>query len=361
MSIIKKPFGTLADGRETDLYILTNSSGASVEITNYGGIIRAINVPDRNGILGNVVLGYNDVNGYVPTCGYLGALIGRVGNRIANGECVLNGRKLTLAKNEKGVTHLHGGDVGFNLKLWDVTPIEGICQDQLILKYVSPDGEEGYPGTLKVMVNYTVTDENELILRYEAVSDQDTLCNLTNPTYFNLNGEAGGKTILDHVFEMNCDTFTVVDALCIPTGEQRDVTGTPFDLRQPTRIGDGLARTAEDEQMSFGNGYDHNFNINDFEAGLRFAAEVTDPESGRVMDVFTDMPAVQFYAGNSLHGIHPGASGRVYSPREGFCLETQFAPDSINHPEVIDSVLRAGEKYDFTTIFAFDVAEDDEA
>ena len=358
MSISCKSFGKLPDGRETTLYTMTNASGASVEILNYGGIVRAINVPDKSGAIGNVVLGYNDAAGYVPTCGYLGALIGRVGNRIANGECELNGARLTLAKNEKGVTHLHGGNVGFNEKIWNVTPMEGICEDHLYLTYTSPDGEEGYPGTLKVMVTYTWTDENELILRYEAVSDKDTLCNLTNHTYFNLNGEAGGKKIEDHVFEMNCDTFTVVDARCIPTGEQRDVTGTPFDLRKPIRVGDSLAQTDSDEQLGFGDGIDHNFNINDFEEGLRFAAEVTDPESGRVMDVFTDMPAVQLYCGNALQGVNPGTSGRVYGKREGFCLETQFAPDSINHPEFIDSVLRAGEKYDFTTIFCFDIAEE---
>ena len=360
MSIVKKSFGTLADGRQADLYILTNASGASVEITNYGGIIRAINVPDKSGKLDSVVLGYNDVNGYIPTVGYIGALLGRVGNRIAKGECELNGVKLHLAKNERGVTHLHGGNVGFNLKLWDVTPIEGICQDQLILKYTSPDGEEGYPGTLRVMVTYTFTDDNELMIRYEAVSDKDTLCNLTNHTYFNLCGEASGKKIVDHVFEMNCDTFTVVDERCIPTGEQRDVTGTPFDFRAPTRVGDRLDMTPNDEQLRFGTGIDHNFNINDFEAGLRFAAEVSDPESGRVMDVFTDMPAVQFYAANNLHGKNPGRSGRVYGPHEGFCLETQYAPDSINHPEFIDSLLRAGEKYDYTTIFAFDVVGEEE-
>ena len=357
MSIIRKSFGKLPDGREAELFTLTNASGASVEITNYGGIIRAINVPDREGRLGNVVLGYDDVSGYIPTCAYLGAMIGRVGNRIANGECTLNGKKLTLAKNERGITHLHGGNSGFNEKLWDATPIEGICCDQLILKYTSPDGEEGYPGNLKVMITCVFTDENELILRYEAVSDQDTLCNLTNHTYFNLNGEAGGKTIEDHVFEINADTFTVVDENCIPTGEQRDVTGTPFDLREAKRVGDSLALTDTDEQLGYGGGIDHNFNINDFEAGLRFAAEVTDPESGRVMDVFTDMPACQCYCGNTLKSIHPGSSGRIYGKREGFCLETQFAPDSINHPEFIDSVLRAGEKYDFTTIFAFDVDE----
>ena len=360
MSISKKDFGTLPDGRRADLYILTNASGASVEITNYGGIVRAINVPDKNGKLDSVVLGYNDVSGYIPTVGYLGALIGRVGNRIANGECVLNGQKLRLAKNENGVTHLHGGDAGFNVKLWDATPIEGICEDMLILKYVSPDGEEGYPGTLRVMVTYTFTDDNELMIRYEAVSDKDTLCNLTNHTYFNLCGESSGRTIVDHTFELNCDTFTVVDARCIPTGEQRDVTGTPFDFREAVRVGDRLDMTPNDEQLGFGKGIDHNFNINDFEAGLRFAAEVVDPDSGRVMDVFTDMPAVQFYAANTLEGEKRGRSGRVYGHHEGFCLETQYAPDSINHPEFIDSVLRAGEKYDYTTIFAFDVAGDDE-
>ena len=360
MSIVKKSFGTLADGRAADLYILTNASGASVEISSYGGIVRAINVPDKAGKLGNVVLGYNDVNGYVPTCGYLGALIGRVGNRIANGECELNGKKLTLAKNEGGVTHLHGGNSGFNEKIWDVTPIEGICEDSLIMKYTSPDGEEGYPGTLKVMVTYTWTDENELLLRYEAVSDKDTLCNLTNHTYFNLEGEASGHTIADHIFEINADTFTVVgDKKCIPTGEQRDVTGTPFDLREPKRAGDGLDLTDQDEQLSYGGGYDHNFNVNDYDAGLRFAVEVTDPVSGRVMDVFTDMPCIQFYAGNGLESIHEGTSGRKYHKREGFCLETQFCPDSINHPEWLDSVLYAGEKYDFTTIYSFDIAEEE--
>ncbi|HIS02478.1 MAG TPA: galactose mutarotase [Candidatus Pullichristensenella avicola] len=354
MSIRKVPFGKLESGEAADLYILTNTSGASVEITNFGGIIRAINVPDREGKLGNVVLGYKDVSGYQPLCGYLGALIGRVGNRIANGKCVLNGKELTLAKNEGGTTHLHGGNIGFDRKFWDVTPVEGICEDSLILKYTSPDGEEGYPGTLRVMVTYTFTDDNELILHYEAVSDKDTLCNLTNHTYFNLAGEGSGP-IYDHKIEIDADTFTVVsDRKCIPTGEMRPVGGTPFDLREPKRIGDGLKMTEEDEQMRFGNGYDHNFNLNGEDEGLRFACEVTEPTTGRVMQVYTDMPAVQFYAGNGLESVNPGSCGRNYHKHEGFCLETQYAPDSINHPEFPDSVLRAGEKYDFITIFAFD-------
>ena len=356
MSITKRPFGKAPCGREAELYVLTNASGASVEISNYGGILRAVNVPDRNGKIGSVTLGYSSVEGYTPLNGYIGALIGRVGNRIANGECTVNGQKLTLAKNENGITHLHGGDVGFDRRFWDATPVEGICEDSLILKYVSPDGEEGYPGTLRVMVTYTFTDDNELLIHYEAVSDRDTLCNLTNHSYFNLEGEGAGP-VTDHVFEFNCDTFTVVDEKCIPTGEQRDVTGTPFDLRQPTRLADGLAQEETDEQLRFGKGFDHNFNINDPEAGLRFAVHVEAPVSGRTMDVFTDMPAVQFYCGNMLEGVNPGACGRLYHKREGFCLETQYAPDSIHHPEFPDSVLRAGEKYDYLTIFSFDVAE----
>lgn len=353
MSISIKPFGKTPSGENAELYILKNKSGASVSITNFGGILNAISVPDREGNLGDVLLGYPSVEGYTPLNGYIGALIGRVGNRIANGECTLNGTPLHLAKNEAGRTHLHGGDVGFDRKLWQATPIEGICEDSLILKYTSPDGEEGYPGTLRVMVTYTFTDENELIIRYEAVSDKDTLCSLTNHAYFNLEGEGSGA-VTDHTFEFNCDTFTVVDQYSIPTGESRDVTGTPFDLREPTRLADAMKAIDADEQLRFGHGFDHNFNINDPEAGLRFAVRVTAPKSGRTMDVFTDMPAVQFYAGNMLKGINPGKCGRLYEKREGFCLETQYAPDSINHPEFPDSVLRAGEKYDFTTIFSFD-------
>ncbi len=353
MSITVKPFGTTPNGEKAELYTLTNKSGASVSISDFGGILNAIRVPDRNGKIGDVLLGYDSVEGYTPLEGYIGALIGRVGNRIANGECTLNGEVLHLAKNENGRTHLHGGDVGFDRKLWSATPVEGICEDSLILKYTSPDGEEGYPGTLRVMVTYTFTDENELILRYEAVCDKDTLCNLTNHSYFNLEGEGSG-TIVDHEFEFNCDTFTVVDQYSIPTGDSRDVTGTPFDLREPTRLSDAMKAMDTDEQLQFGKGFDHNFNINDSEAGLRFAVHVAAPNSGRTMDVFTDMPCVQFYAGNMLEGVNPGKCGRKYAHREGFCLETQYAPDSINHPEFPDSVLRAGEKYDFTTIFSFD-------
>ncbi len=357
MSIAKKSFGALPCGKEADLYILTNKRGASVEITNYGGILHAINVPDRDGNLANVLLGYPDVTGYIPTSGYLGALIGRVGNRIADGKFTLNGVEYQVEKNEKGRTCLHGGFHGFNEKIWDATPLEGICEDHLILKTVSPDGEGGFPGTLNVMVTYTFTDENELIIRYEAVSDKDTPCNLTNHAYFNLGGDGSG-VINDFIFEINADTFTVVDDRLIPTGEQRDVTGTPFDFREPKRVGDGMALTATDPQLKLGGGYDHNFNINDED--MRFAACVTDPKTGRVMTVFTDMPAMQFYAGNYLNTSKPGSCGRKYGPNEAFCLETQYAPDSVNQPSFPDSVLRAGDKYDFTTVFAFDTDADEE-
>ena len=355
MSIIKTSFGKLPCGAEADLYTLRNVGGSSVEITNFGGIIKSINVPDRDGNIDDIALGYNDVNGYLPCAGYLGALIGRVGNRICAGQFELNGVKYQLAKNEGGKNHLHGGNQGFNEKLWDATPIEGIGQDMLILKYTSEDGEENYPGRLQVMVTYTFTDENELIIRYEAVSDKDTLCNLTNHCYFNLAGEKSRKTILDHVIEINADTYTsVVDSGCIPTGEMADVTGTPFDLREAKRIGDDI--DCDNEQIKFGGGYDHNFNLNDGDAGdLRFAARVTEPTTGRAMCVFTDMPAMQFYAGNALKGVNPGKSGYVYEKRQGLCLETQYAPDSINHENFPDSVLYAGEKYDFTTIFSFDI------
>jgi Galactose mutarotase and related enzymes len=360
MSISKKPFGTTPAGQQATLYTMTNASGASVAVTDFGGILQSINVPDKNGVLGDVLLGYPSVEGYTPLNGYIGALIGRVGNRIAHGVCTLNGEELHLAKNERGVTHLHGGDLGFDRKLWDATPVEGICEDKLILKLVSPDGEEGYPGTLKVMVTYTWTDENELYLHYEAVSDKDTLCNLTNHAYFNLEGEGSGA-VLDHSFEINADTFTVVaDSDCIPTGEQRDVKGTPFDLREAKTMREGLEKFEGNDQLTYGGGYDHNSNVNDADVGMRFAARVTAPKSGRGMDVFTDMPAIQFYGGNGLEGINAGKCGRLYTRREGFCLETQYAPDSINHPEFPDSVLRAGEKYDFMTIFSFD-AEGGEA
>ncbi|NLG25571.1 MAG: galactose mutarotase [Clostridiales bacterium] len=346
--ITTKPFGRLPSGAEATLYTLTNASGASVSITNYGGIIVKLVAPGANG-MADVVLGYDSLAGYLPNVGYLGALIGRVGNRINRGRCAIGGKELTLAANANG-HHLHGGDVGFDQKLWGAVAERGVGEDRLILTCVSPDGEEGYPGTLAVKVTYTFTDQNALKIRYEAVSDRDTLCNLTNHAYFNLDGEGSG-TVLNHVLQIDADRFTVVDQDCIPTGELRPVDGTPFDLRKGARIGDGLAQTDADEQMRFGKGYDHNFVLNG--EGFRKIATLSSAAAGRAMDVYTDMVGVQFYAANMLEGIYAGKCGRKYGPREALCLETQYHPDSINHPNFPDSVLRAGQKYDFTTVYAF--------
>lgn len=351
MAVTTRKFGVLESGKEVTLYRITNASGAYVSIIDYGATIVEICVPDKNGKLTDVLLGCDDVHAYEHTSGYLGALIGRYGNRIGKGRFPLDGKTIQLECND-GNNHLHGGFKGFNFFSWDAEIVDGgVCFSR-----VSPDGEGNYPGTLNVKCTYTFDDDCALTLHYEASTDKLTACNLTNHSYFNLEGEGAGP-VTDHVFEFNCDTFTVVDEKCIPTGEQRDVTGTPFDLRQPTRLADGLAQEETDEQLRFGKGFDHNFNINDPEAGLRFAVHVEAPVSGRTMDVFTDMPAVQFYCGNMLEGVNPGACGRLYHKREGFCLETQYAPDSIHHPEFPDSVLRAGEKYDYLTIFSFDVAE----
>lgn len=349
MSITQKSFGQLPCGCEATLYTLTNASGASVSITNYGGIVNQILVPDRDGRLTDVILGCPDAPHYVPNNGYLGALIGRVGNRINRGQCTLNGQALQLAANANG-HHLHGGDKGFDQKLWQADPVEGQGQDQLVLSIVSPDGEENYPGTLKVQVTYTFDDACALSIRYQAVSDKDTLVNLTNHTYFNLGGEGSGK-IVDQMISINADRLTVVDGDCIPTGELRPVDGTPFDLRTSKKIEEGLRLVGQDEQMTNGGGYDHNFCLNG--QGMRQAATVFAPSTGIFMEVKTDMPGIQFYAGNMLDGTMLGKCGQKYTARDGLCLETQYYPDSINHPNFPDSVLRAGEAYDFTTVYTF--------
>ncbi|MCL2812955.1 MAG: galactose mutarotase [Clostridia bacterium] len=352
MAIRKLPFGQLKDGTQLDLYVMTNKQGASVSISNYGGLITSIMVPDKHGALGDVTLGCADAEHYQPNNGYLGAVIGRVGNRIAGGECTVAGQKLRLAKNDGGKNHLHGGDVGFDKYVWQLTPVEGEGEDQLVLRHVSPDGDEGYPGELRVTLTYGWNDQCELSLHYEAAANKDTLCNLTQHAYFNLAGQDSGN-ILDHVIKINADTITAVaNSECIPTGEFMDVTGTPLDLREGKRIGDGLALENDDTQMTYGVGYDHNFVAGG--TGLREIVVVTEPTSGRTMRVFTDMEAVQFYSGNHLNGKMVSPSGKPYMKRAGFCLETQYHPDSINHPNFPDCVLHVGEKYDFTTIYKFE-------
>ena len=351
MSISVTSFGKLPCGCETHLYTLTNAGGAFVKISDFGGIVTEICVPDKNGKLGDVVLGNYDLAGYFPeNDGFRGALIGRVGNRICRGKCTVSGQELTLNCNSNG-HHLHGGFHGFNEKVWDAVPVEGILEDKLILNYVSADGEENYPGNLKVQVTYTFTDANELKLHYEAVSDRDTLCNLTNHTYFNLDGE-DALTIDNLLLQLNADAFTPGDADLIPSGEIRDVTGTPFDLRKPTLLGERLKMTETDPDMKNGGGFDHNFVLNG--SGLREGAAVISPATGRVMRMYTDMPCVQLYTANML-GDCVGKCGKPYGKRSALCLETQYAPDSINHKEFPDSILYAGKKYDFTTIYKFEV------
>ena len=349
MSITAVPFGKLPCGQEVSLYTLTNASGASVSITDLGGIIVKIVVPDQNGVLGDVALGYDCAENYTPNYGYLGALIGRYANRIGRGSFTFQGQPMQLNTNSNG-HHLHGGNVGFDRKVWVAQMRENAGCEELKLTIVSPDGEENYPGTLKVCVTYSWSDKNELGIHYEAISDKDTIVNLTNHCYFDLEGEENGS-VENHVVQINADRFTVVDADSIPTGELRDVTDTPFDLRAGKVLKDGYAVQDSDEQMTFGQGYDHNFVLNG--QGMQLAAVVTAPVSGRVMKVFTDKPGIQLYTGNMIDCVKPGKSGRVYGKRDGLCLETQFFPDSVNYPEFPSPLLREGEKYDFTTVYAF--------
>ena len=349
MTMEKRAFGRLPDGREAALYTIANKAGGSVSISDFGGTLVSLRVPDREGRLTDVLLGYSDVSGYFPNAGYLGALIGRVGNRIGRGLCQLDGRALHLNANSNG-HHLHGGNEGYDRKLWTASALPEA--GQLVLEYLSPDGEERYPGNLRVKVTYAFSEDNALSIHYAAICDRDTLCNLTNHAYFNLSGEGSGD-VLDHLITIAADRFTVVDQDCIPTGELRSVEGTPFDLRKPVRVGDGLKYQDSDQQMAFGKGYDHNFCLNG--AGLRQVASLYSPLTGIRMTVDTDQQGVQFYSGNTLEGVNPGKCARRYGHREGLCLETQNYPDAINHPDFPSPVLRAGRRYDTTTIYRFEV------
>ncbi len=348
MSISRTSFGNLPDGRPADLFTIVNASGASVSISNYGGILVSLLVPDLSGKLTDVLLGFSSVSGYAPVNpGYMGALIGRVGNRIGKGQFTLNGVDYQVATNSNG-HHLHGGLAGFDKKLWEAEP--DAAKNALKLTTFSPDGEENYPGRMDVTVTYTFSDDNALSIHYEAVSDKDTLCNLTNHVYFNLSGEGSG-TIEDHMIQVNASRYTATDSGLIPTGEQRSVDGTPLDLRNPLRLGAGLAHTQDDEAMRFGGGYDHNFMVDG--EGFREAVSLYAPATGIRMKAFTDLPGVQLYTGNMLSSDWTGKSGKNYGKRDGLCLETQFPPDAINHPGFPSPVLRAGERFSSVTSYIF--------
>jgi aldose 1-epimerase len=350
-NVKKESFGQ-ADGRKVDLYTLTNMQGAEVKIATYGGIIVSLKVPDRQGQLDDVVLGSDKLEGYfkAPTV-YMGALVGRYANRIARGRFTLGGKEYTLATNN-GENHLHGGNKGFDKVVWNARPLNTKAGPALELRYLSRDGEEGYPGNLSVRVLYTLTDKNELRIDYTASTDKETVINLTVHPYFNLAGQGNGD-ILNHQLLINADRFTPTDAKAIPTGELRSVKGTPFDFTKLTAIGARINET--DEQLKFGNGYDHNFVLNGRMGMLRQAARVYEPTSGRVMEVWTTEPGVQLYTGNYLDSTIQAKGGKTYNQRYGFCLETQHFPDSPNKPDFPSTILRKGARYQTSTIYRFSI------
>jgi aldose 1-epimerase len=347
-NIKKSSFGKTPEGQAVDLYTLTNKKGMEIAITNFGGILVSVKVPDRTGKVADVVLGYDSLDGYVKDKSYFGAIIGRYGNRIAKGKFSIDGVSYTLAQNN-GPNSLHGGAKGFNKMVWTAKEIVSKDGAALQLNYLSKDGEEGYPGNLKVQVVYTLTDANEIKIEYSATTDKKTVLNLTNHSYFNLAGQGSGD-ILSHELQLQADKFTPVDATLIPTGELRDVNGTPFDFRNKTAIGARIKD--DDEQLKLGNGYDHNFVLR-HSGELAQAARVVEPSSGRVLEVSTMEPGIQFYSGNFLDGSAIGKGGKPITFRTGFCLETQHFPDSPNHPEFPSTLLNPGQRYHTVTVYKF--------
>ena len=344
-------FGTTRKGAAAELFTVVNAAGITLKATNYGGIIVSLLVPDRAGRLGDVVLGYETLEGYLSDSPYFGAIIGRYANRIREGRFALDGHTYRLARND-GPNHLHGGLTGFDKVLWQAQPFQSVEGAGIAFAYTSPDGEEGYPGTLEALVTYTLTDRNELIFDYRATADRPTPVNLTQHSYFNLAGHSG-RDILGHRLAINADRFTPVDPTMIPTGELRVTAGTPFDFRTETAVG---ARVdADDEQLRTGRGYDHNFVLNGRGGDLAFAAAVYDPGSGRVMEIHTTEPGLQFYSGNLLDGTIAAKGGQVYKTRGGFCLETQHFPDSPNQSTFPSTILRPGGEYRSRSVYRFTV------
>jgi len=349
MNIEKQAFGKTADGTPVDLYTLTNTNGLEARISNYGGIVVSLTVPDRHGNQGDVTLGFDTLEGYIRNNLYFGCIVGRYANRIAKGRFTLSGVEYTLAQND-GENHLHGGTRGFDKVVWEAEAVEGDDSVGLELTYLSKDGEEGYPGNLSVEVIYNLTDSNELRIEYAATTDEVTIVNLTNHAYFNLDG-AMSRDILGHELMINADRFTPVDENLIPTGELRSVKGTPMDFTQPMRIGARIAQ--DDEQLGFGSGYDHNWVLNNWSGSLALAARVYEPTTGRVMEVHTTEPGLQFYTGNLLNGSAIGKGGKAYKKHCAFCLEAQHFPDAPNKPHFPSPILRPGETYAQTTIYRF--------
>lgn len=348
--ITSKPFFQTEDG-EAILYTLKNSKGMEVEVSSYGAAIAAVRTPDREGNFADIVLAYDSPEGYVTRSNFLGVVVGRCANRIKDARFTLGGREYQLNKNE-GENQLHGGLAGFDVKLWEGSVIESRYGQALRLTYTSPDGEEHYPGTLNVKLTYSLSEQNELIIHYDAVSDADTVCNLTNHSYFNLAGHNSGD-ILSQELKIYASNFTETDAESIPTGRVLPVAGTPMDFTAFHRVGERIDQPFDQLQMA--GGYDHNFVLDHAPGEVGLCAEARDPVSGRHLVCLTDCPGVQFYSGNGIDGSVKGKQGVRYGRRAGFCLETQFAPDAVNHPEWDSPVLKAGQRYERTTIYRFEI------
>jgi len=346
----RAPFGQLPDGRRVELFTLRNTHGVQVQVMTYGAIITSIRTPDATGVMSDIALGFDSLSGYLGASPYFGAIVGRYANRIARGRFTLDGVEYHLAQNN-GPNSLHGGVRGFDKVLWTPEPFETDSAMGVRLRYESADGEEGYPGALMVQVTYTLNEANELSVGYEASTTKATPLNLSQHTYWNLHGEGTG-TILDLRLMLNASAFTPVDSTLIPSGKIAPVQGTPFDFRQPTTIGARI--DGSDEQLRYGKGYDHNWVLDrQGQDTLALAARLEDSVSGRVLEVRTTEPGIQFYSGNFLDGSITGKGGHVYGHRNGLCLETQHFPDSPNHPNFPSTILRPGARYQSRTVFAF--------
>jgi len=351
VTIKKSDFGTTPDGEKVASYLLKNSNGIEVNIITYGGIITSLKAPNKDGVSEDIVLGFNSLEQYIESNPYFGAIIGRYGNRIAKGKFSIDDVEYSLATND-GENHLHGGPKGFDKVVWNASEKTTSKSASIELSYMSNDMEEGYPGNLKTIVTYTLTDDNVLDVAYEATTDKKTVVNLTQHSYFNLTGDFS-KSILDHKLQLNADSYLPVDATLIPTGEIATVQETPFNFTNLKTIGEDI--NLDNDQLKKGLGFDHCWVLNNQNKGMRFAAKAIDPESGRVLEVFTDEPAIQFYSGNFLDGSLPSKNGGTYAQRSGFCLETQHYPDSPNKSDFPSTLLAPGETYTSNTSFKFSV------
>ena len=351
LKVSREPFGVLPGGKAVDLYTLTNAHGMMISVMTYGGVIVSLDVPDRNGQSSDIVLGYEHLDGYLAKSPYFGAIVGRFGNRIKDARFTLDGKVYTLGRNNPPNT-LHGGFKGFDKVLWQAQSFEHKDEVGLILQYASPDGEEGYPGTLHATVTYTLNDKNEFKIHYQATTNKATPITLASHCAFNLAGEGSGD-ILGHVLMLNADLYTPFDSTLIPTGEILSVKGTPLDFTTPTAV--GLRIGQKNDQLTYGHGYDSNFVINRKGPGMALAARIYEPTTGRVMEIDTTEPGEQFYSGNSLDGTITGKHQHVYKQHSGFCLLTQHYPDSPNRPEFPSCILRPGQAHESTTVYKFSV------